>query len=115
MPRQDVGRTRVDASLTMQTTNQVVRTTTSGKSFFLTEYVLTAVNSSLTTIGQVNIKDDGIVKIPHLMSKDLDKVSESSSLAFGFTLQEPVQFVTDVNVEVSGSVTYSIAIMGFEQ
>lgn len=115
MPRQDVGRTRVNASLTNQTTNQTVYTVTAGRTFFMTNYVLSAVNSSITTIGEVNIRDSGTTKIPHLMSKDLDKVSESSSLGFGLNLQEPVQFTTNVNVTVAGTVAYSLAIMGFEQ
>lgn len=115
MPRKDVGRTRFSAALTNQTTNQTAYTVTSGKTFFLTEYILTSVNSSITTIGQVNIRDGGVVKIPHLMAKDLDKVSENSSLGFGLTFQEPVKFTTNVNVVVAGSVAYSIAIMGYEQ
>lgn len=116
MPRQDVGRTRINASLTNQTTNQTVYTVTSGRTFFLTEYVLTAVNSSTSTLGQVTIRDDGVVKVPHILQKDaVSATSNGPSLAVGLTLEQPVQFTTDVNVVITGTINYSIAIMGFEQ
>jgi hypothetical protein len=116
MPRQDVGRTRVNASLTNQTTNQVVYTVTAGRTLFLTEYALTAVNGSTTTLGQVNIRDDGTTKIPHLLQKDAVSAAASGpSLGIGLTLEEPIQFTTDVNIAVVGTVAYSIAIMGYEQ
>lgn len=110
------GRTHVDAALENQTSTQTVYTVTSGKRLWLAGFALSIVNSGLGALGRVAIYDGATLKIPFLLPSAVLGALTPAVTGSAFALSEPVPFTTSVRVVVlGGTVTYSTAIVGYEE
>lgn len=120
-PSQGTGRTHVNATISAANTDQTVYTVTAGKTFYLTTLILSAFNSSIGAVGVIILKDGGAggtAKLSYLMQQaGVGALVATQPLVPGNnTFQEPLQFTGSVFMDItSGTVTYSVGIVGYEE
>lgn len=120
-PSQGTGRTYKTAMLSNQTADATLYTNTGGKTLYVTAISFSAFNTSTTATGIILIKDGGTggtAKIPILMTPAgvAAQLAASASVQNAILFAEPLQFSTDVFMDItSGTVTYSIMLVGYEE
>lgn len=108
--------TYVTAELSLQSSDALVRTTTSGKIFNCTSIVISISNSSTNIAGALNIMNggsDGTILIPISLASSSTQFTSQISMSLNFPT--PLQFATDTFIKiVSGVLIYSITVVGYE-
>ncbi len=98
--------------------NSTIHTVTVGKKFYLTNFILSAFNTSTSAAGHLTISDGAsTVIIPFSIPKAITG-QPIPSIAVNSPEQNESPFNFDASVRaiiVAGSITYSIAINGYEE
>jgi len=117
-PSQIAGRTAVEVVIDGVTADNLAYTVTSGKTFYVTDMILTVDNSS-NVVGSMKLRDGttvaGAVKLPMLIG---DPGGGGVSLVESLTksFKEPLPFTTGIFInEVTGTLTISGLITGYEE
>lgn len=114
-PSEGTGRSHVSANIDNVTATTTIYTVTAGKTFYLTDLMITATNSSTTANGRFRIRDNVTTKIPKNFGASIvGAVSPFLNEVDNFI--EPIPFTTNVNLEVvAGTLSVSVAIVGYEK
>ncbi len=98
--------------------NSTIHTVTVGKKFYLTSFILSAFNASTSAAGHLTISDGASkVIIPFSIPKAIAG-QPIPSIMMNSPEQNETPFSFDASVRaiiVAGSITYSIAINGYEE
>lgn len=118
-PSEVRNRTRVEKqifreALTASATATVIHTVTPGKTFYLSSFVMSALNNA-NAIGEWRIRDGDTDKLGFVAGEKVIG-SAAPSAAQSPALPEPIPFTTSVNAyEVSGDMQVSFYIIGYEE
>lgn len=107
-----------DAKLTAQNSNQTLYTVTNGKKLYVTSINITATNSSVSNVGNIQIRDNTTEKIPVLMpTAGIGALASMVPVTISnLVFPEPKQFSTNININItSGTITYSVDFTGYEE
>jgi hypothetical protein len=116
-PSQLSGRLKV--SEVVDTSASVLqRTITAGKTFFVTDIVLTIDNTDTATTGRVNLRDGltvaGAIVFPILVAESPN--NESVVTVLSHTFSEPIEFSTGLFIEESAGILLATGvIIGYEE
>lgn len=84
-----------------------------GRQFRLTSLTVFVRNTSAASDGQLDIRDDGVVRLPITFPRGVGAVQGQTQVAL--TFPTPLRFDTNVNcLIVSGTLVYSITVVGYE-
>jgi hypothetical protein len=117
-PSQGTGRTYTRAALAAQAATATALTVTPGSVFYCTSLVLTAINADAAAIGQLEVRDNLTALVPIVIPQaGLGALgAQQPAVGIVITFQEPLQFATSVVFAVvAGTLTYSCAVVGYEQ
>lgn len=95
-----------------------IHSVTGGKTFFLTHYQISAVNSGFLVNGNWVLQDgaDTVDRIPFTMALDAAGIPQGTITSSLNLVGNPIPFTTDVRaVLISGSILASVMIAGFEE
>jgi hypothetical protein len=117
-PSQLAGRTSVKIVLTGDTANKLEHTVSSGKTFYVTDVILTVDNADNTTKGALNFRDGltitGSTRLPILVQEAPTNESSVTVVTHGFN--EPLDFSQGVFLDLStGTLTVAGIIEGYEE
>ena len=113
-PDEVKGHKYVTANLAGQTEDQTLYTVATGRDLRVTSIVVFVSNSSLAASGRLDIKDDTTVLLPVTVTAATNQANAGVSMAITFPV--PIRFATSVVCDVvSGTLNYSITIVGYEQ
>lgn len=108
--------TYTTAELSNQISSALVRTTTAGKVFNCTTIVVSISNASVNLPGELDILNggsSGTVLLPITLASSSTQFTSQLSMSLNFNT--PLQFPTNTYVKVvSGLLTYSITLVGYE-
>lgn len=114
-PSHGANRDHFEAALAAQTTSQDLFVVPAGKIAHVVSVSLSAVNTHLDQLLQVDIIDGagGALRLPTI-SGDASNAAAGQATVSGTSFLEPLQFSSAVHVAiVSGTVTYSVAVSGY--
>lgn len=119
-PSESPGRTYVTARLADQALNGspvTAHAVTAGKTLYVTSMIISTLNSSTASAGSLHIKDGSDLLLPLLVPPQATVIGSSpASVTISHTFPEPFKFTSAVNlIAVSGTVTCSFVIVGYEQ
>lgn len=104
------------AELSLQNSSALVRTTTPGKIFNCTTIIISVANASTNIAGALSIMnggDSGAVLVPISLASSNTQFTSQLSMSLNFPT--PLQFSIDTYVKIiSGVLTYSITVVGYE-
>lgn len=117
-PSQVAGRSYVTMDADHQTAAATIYTVTAGKVFYLVSLAISCFNSSTTANGRLRLLDNTTVLLP--ISIPTAGVAALASFVPGsinvVNFQEPLEFTNSVKTDIpTGTVTYSLTIVGYEQ
>ena len=118
-PSEVRNRTRVEKrifreALTTSATATVIHTVTPGKTFYLSSFVMSALNNA-NAIGEWRIRDGTTDKLGFVAGEKAVGAAAPST-AQSPALPEPIPFTTSVNAyEVSGDMQVSLYLIGYEE
>lgn len=117
-PSSKSGRTYITAQKAGQSTDQTVYSVTGGKKFYCTSLVISGTNTDAANPAQLNIKDNTTVLLPFTWAAaGLGAALVTTQLTgIALTFLEPLQFSTSVVADVvTGTLLYSVAVVGYEE
>lgn len=119
-PSQGSGRTYKTGQLSVQTADATVYTVTAGKTLYVTTLNIAAFNTSTVTSGDLALRDGngGTVLIPTLMTAAgvAAQLAASAAVSNLFLFAEPLQLTNAFYMDIiSGTITYSVSFVGYEQ
>lgn len=100
---------------TINTTQQTLKTVTSGYTAYVTDILITVANT-LTNNSICSVRDDTTVKIPFIANKSVTS-ADPGFTCIHMQFKEPIPFSTSINV-VSGNasgVSASVMVSGYEE
>ena len=117
-PSQLTGRLKVAEVANYITVSTLQRTITAGKTFYVTDLLLTIDNSDTGSPGRVNLRDGltvaGAIILPILIQEAIS--SGSSTQVFLHTFSEPIQFSIGLFIEEGAGInTVAGTIIGYEE
>lgn len=117
-PSQLTGRLKVAEVVNYITVSTLQRTITAGKTFFVTDLLLTIDNSDTGSAGRVNLRDGltvaGAIVLPIIIQEAIS--SGSSTQVYIHTFLEPIEFSTGLFIEEGvGINTIAGTIIGYEE
>ena len=116
-PSQLSGRVKV-SEVVDTSVNLLQRTITAGKTFFVTDIILTVDNTDTSATGRINLRDGltvaGAVVLPLLVAESPN--NESVVTVLTHTFSEPIEFSTGLFIEESAGVLSATGvIIGYEE
>jgi hypothetical protein len=116
-PSQLSGRVKV-AEVVDTSVSVLQRTITAGKTFFVTDIILTVDNTDASATGRINLRDGitvaGAVVLPLLVAES--PVNESVVTVIAHTFLEPIEFSTGLFIEESAGILLATGVLiGYEE